>query len=841
MCLLLIFMCCLLALPYTSQAVVIGSESAVSIISTSTVFPAADTDNTMLSFGWFQGGFTFEDLNTSCTFNSVFPVSGTIDMNGGTLYLEQDMVLQNITQLSGLGNIIGNNHILTLCESVTSFPSDLKIIKDLTIKGANGVSLTSTMTVQGTCRIIGSNNFLDLNGGGVIVDHDSSLELQNTIIKGVKNNNIGCVDDTASITLNNTEIELIGDVHFENGVINIINTSRIFGGYTFWYDSALPCYIDRESNLLICQNVTLKIGKKTPAGLSQLSFYNESSVISCSDCILQATANGIELTKGRIQLYNNTIITAESTDTTHGIILGDGVSEENDIKLELKGGCQSTFASGALVYNNVNGTKFTSDSSNSYFIRKIDSVFHMATTCTYPTSTLEFEFDGIHIPETTLAPDAKLYYNNTRVIIPGYGDGTFNARREGIYPFILDKDDSIYLANGYFVGGVNIIGDGNIIAGSGSIAGPLVFNDSNAELTLNLVGTVLYPIMLNGGKLSLQNNIGINSSNCFSSSGIIDLNNYTLTYQLASSTPSNFFDVPLTWSGNNGSISFSHDMSLTATWTIQGMCTINGNGNTFSLDTNGKLLVNSNSELTLRNMRIHVVEMNDIECLDNTGKIILDNVYWIQDEDYTFDKGSLEIKNDVTMTGPFHTFSYKSTQTSFIHYNSVLSFDSNLTFSYAPTNGDQALLAFDDYSSVLYLKGTTLYLNPGLHLTSGKLEISKSPTIYAYDSELERGAGGLTLGNSTSGQDMILKYVDNSILTIALGSLNYKNIDEDSIEIWGIGNLSIESNASLNIFENMYMERGSAMFFDNSTYAYKTGKEFKGNIAAYGSYNTIEF
>jgi len=88
---------------------------------------------------------------------------------------------------------------------------------------------------------------------------------------------------------------------------------------------------------------------------------------------------------------------------------------------------------------------------------------------------------------------------------------------------------------------------------------------------------------------------------------------------------------------------------------------------------------------------------------------------------------------------------------------------------------------------------------------------------------------------------MILKYVDNSILTIALGSLNYKNIDEDSIEIWGIGNLSIESNASLNIFENMYMERGSAMFFDNSTYAYKTGKEFKGNIAAYGNYNIIEF
>jgi hypothetical protein len=512
-------MCCLLALPCTSQAVVIGSESTVSVISTSTVFPSADTDNTMLGFGWFQGGFTFANQNTTCTFNSVFPVSGTIDMKGGTLYLERDMVLQNITELSGLGTIIGNNHIITLCESITSFPSNLTLIKDLTIKGANGVSLTSTMTVQGTCRIIGSNNFLDLNGGGiVIVDQNSSLELQNTLIKGVKNNNIGCVGDTSLIILNNAEIELTGDVHFENGAINIINTSRIFGGYTFWYDSAEPCFIDRESNLIICKNVTLKIGKKTPKGPSQLSFYDESSVISCSDCILQVTAHGIELTKGRIQLYNNTIITTESTDTTHGIILGDGVSEENDIKLELKGGCQSTFASGALVYNNVDGSQFTSDSSNSYFIRKIDSVFHMATTCTYPTSTLEFEFDGIHFPETTLAPDAKLYYNNTRVIIPGYGDGVFNARREGVYPFILDSHDSIYITSGSFVGGVLVIGDGNIISGNGHIDGPLALNGSSSHLMLNISGSIKDTISLNGGKLTLQNNIKIQSSSCFTSS-----------------------------------------------------------------------------------------------------------------------------------------------------------------------------------------------------------------------------------------------------------------------------------------------------------------------------------
>jgi hypothetical protein len=176
-----------------------------------------------------------------------------------------------------------------------------------------------------------------------------------------------------------------------------------------------------------------------------------------------------------------------------------------------------------------------------------------------------------------------------------------------------------------------------------------------------------------------------------------------------------------------------------------------------------------------------------------------------------------------------------------VYYDTVLKLDANLTFSYAPTNGDQTLLSFDDYTSVLLLEGTTVYLNPGLKLTNGKLKIRKSPFIYIYDTSTERGAGGLTLGDEISGHDMHLRYLDNSILTIASGSLNYKNTILDAIEIWDNGYIHILSNASLNIFQDMYMEDGKVSFCTDSTYAYKTGKECKATITSFGTYNKVEF
>ena len=52
-----------------------------------------DPDNRLNGFAAFENGFSLENRVTTCTFDALFPVSGTVNINGGNLYLNQDVIL----------------------------------------------------------------------------------------------------------------------------------------------------------------------------------------------------------------------------------------------------------------------------------------------------------------------------------------------------------------------------------------------------------------------------------------------------------------------------------------------------------------------------------------------------------------------------------------------------------------------------------------------------------------------------------------------------------------------------------------------------------------------------
>lgn len=105
--------CLLFLIISHAHGVTVGSNSAVARQALTT-FPAIDSNNKMLGFGRFTNGFTLEDSTTSCTFDSIFPVSGVINLRGGKLWLTQDMVLSDTYSLNSLGEIWGNGNTLTL-------------------------------------------------------------------------------------------------------------------------------------------------------------------------------------------------------------------------------------------------------------------------------------------------------------------------------------------------------------------------------------------------------------------------------------------------------------------------------------------------------------------------------------------------------------------------------------------------------------------------------------------------------------------------------------------------------------------------------------------------------
>jgi hypothetical protein len=103
-------------------AVTYGSDTAVSIESPLNVPPS--TDNVIKTFACLKYGLGFQDSATTCSFQSVFPVSGPVFLRGGKLYLQSDLTLSNTATFADLGTIMGQDHMVTLCENATNFASE---------------------------------------------------------------------------------------------------------------------------------------------------------------------------------------------------------------------------------------------------------------------------------------------------------------------------------------------------------------------------------------------------------------------------------------------------------------------------------------------------------------------------------------------------------------------------------------------------------------------------------------------------------------------------------------------------------------------------------------------
>lgn len=73
-------------------------------------FPQADTNNRIIGFAALEKGFTLQSQTTTCTYDNFWPVSGVVGLQGGSLYLLQDLILSSPVELALGGKIYGNNN-----------------------------------------------------------------------------------------------------------------------------------------------------------------------------------------------------------------------------------------------------------------------------------------------------------------------------------------------------------------------------------------------------------------------------------------------------------------------------------------------------------------------------------------------------------------------------------------------------------------------------------------------------------------------------------------------------------------------------------------------------------
>lgn len=95
----------------------IGSDTAVARFTTQ---QSLDNGDRIAGFAAIEDGFELKGAFVTGTFDSLFPITGRLDLNGGTLVLDKNIRLDHVSDFAMLGNITGQAHLIDLSSSVTA-------------------------------------------------------------------------------------------------------------------------------------------------------------------------------------------------------------------------------------------------------------------------------------------------------------------------------------------------------------------------------------------------------------------------------------------------------------------------------------------------------------------------------------------------------------------------------------------------------------------------------------------------------------------------------------------------------------------------------------------------
>ena len=701
-----------------------GSESVISV-EPFTSFSPTETDNKMCAFGWFKNGFILEDSSTNCTFDSIFPISGNVTLNGGILYLTSDLVFNNLSVINGAGKLDCDGHNVYLCSSIQDIGSSSAELK---IKNTN-IYLEEDLTISGSVKFEGSC-CLNCNGkkitlgdyARVILDCNATLTIKDSIINRISAGKVLCLDNLGKIVLDDTTCIFDGNYNFTSGALKVINEVDFIGAYTVAYQSSMTSTVAANSTFRVAEDLRLEVGRKnSTTAIEPLAFEDSTSYIELDNCSLVVNSNGMNFLNGNVVFSNYVYVDINSSDSTKGLEVGNGLAA-NDFLLYFAPAATIDFHKGHLVFNTTNPNVISALGENSRLIRDVNGLVYLKQNLTLPNIKLENYNYGIGIIPID---DNTIIFNEAYQIFPGL-EFKMTAKRYNYITSLLDGNGEVFITKGTLPLYLLIQNSNNVIRGNGSISGLITLADSSAECTFNIQGSMANNIVLNNGSISLSDDIHLTSDKVITGPGTVNLSGESLYL----GPKDKDWTSSIYWDSDSGKVHLNSKVSLSNTWTFSGTCTLNGNSETLDLGSDGKIVVEKGSTLTLKQIRLENVSENNICCLDNAAKIIFDTVTFIQSADYSFTLGSFDVMNKLTIKGG-HKFTYQSNQTSNINSESVLKFDKNCSFNYNPSISSEYLIWMVDSTSKVHFYNNTFYLDNDLTLSTGTVFLEDEINIYS--------------------------------------------------------------------------------------------------------------
>lgn len=728
--------------------------------------------------------------------------------------IELDIDVHAVRWSPGCGHIaVGNGGDFNYFLSIYSFPSDTSI---LTLGGPIKLFLNSDVTLKspflclGDCFIDTRGNKFIVNGNGAfLIAENGSLTFQHGRLRLEKQGAFSFSAPTSKLRFEDTVLELASDVVIGNGSLEIDGDLEIQGPYKFTYATKWTSTIAAFSKLKLTDDATLHLGKVPNSSFQPIVFTDNTSSLVFDNASMIVTHSGFQMTKGNIDVSGKCTFSIDNLKLNEAFTLGDGTADTN-VTLTIRGGSELEVVYGPLVMNS-----YTPD--RLLFLGDQAQLSLDAQSTLYAKKSLAFTNGSLYLESgATLTKDPGVYLttNQTRVH-DYYQDFHLTGTLASVNAIVLDQNDELILHNGRLSKSITVSRDNNVIYGDGAISGNILFNDANSSLTWNVDAKVdEYSMVLSDGVLTLERDIdfyqnlqGFAVGGDVTLSGTIALDNHVMNISANDSTWTGSFYC----SGNGSRMAVHAKVSLSGTWTIDGIQTIDGNGNTLELLPTGQLFVAAGSSLTFRNMVIKNLSGTKLSCLSDSATVVFDNVLIVQDDDYEFATGSIIFRNAVDLIGgagcsdeTTYSFSYNSDQTSSIDENSTFHIMRGIRFE----SGDT--LSFADLTSVLHLDESTLrVVDSGMNLLGGRMRISNS-SILDVDTTY-----GVTLGDGViAGNDFFVEIEGDAKLTIESGILFYNNIaSQDRITfIDRPATLRIAYENGLTSIRNLVLKDGTLRF-----------------------------
>lgn len=349
-----IYVCFVIIYSVEVVAIPIGSYTNPSVESYF-IFPNTDNDNAILPFAFFNNGFALQDATTTCSFYSMFPVSGNILLNGGLLNLIADLYFDSSATYSTCGTINAQKNNIYFSPNVTVIGelNNEAVFVNTHINLMYGVAAGGILRFSGFNCFHGGGNTLDLSTtGSIVVDTGALLYFKDVTITGLRGANISCIDDSGLIIFDNVILQLDDDFTFTLGGMNFCNSCELVGDAVFSYESTISTTISSGASLTLDGGITFSYAPLSGAQ-DLLVFQDATSQIFLQQATLYAVPTGLLLTRGSMVVGT---LACFSACAPGGIIFGSG-NQADDFFCTIQAGGELHITTGSLfVHNNVNPT-----------------------------------------------------------------------------------------------------------------------------------------------------------------------------------------------------------------------------------------------------------------------------------------------------------------------------------------------------------------------------------------------------------------------------------------------------------------------------------------------------